>query len=89
MSAERHKPATPEQRAAALAQAREALAHAKRYREPLEAPKEAKRSPEPLPQPEALREFLDALDAARKALARLEAAALDYAPHTEGTSPNE
>lgn len=89
MTDELEAPATPEVRAAALAQAREAISRAKRL-QPQEPPPAPRLTPKPLTQDEALRGVLDALRDVRRALAGLEAALVDYVPSTEeGTSHDD
>lgn len=81
------QPASPEAVAAAVAQARQALA---RVRPPIPAePPRAERQPlRELPPTEAQQALLRALRDTQRALAGLEAALLDYAPHEPRTEPS-
>ena len=87
---ERDKPATPEQRARAVAKAREALAKAQRPPSrpaPFLPPRPDRETPREVPAAHALEEARKALTEIRQALARLEAALLDYPTETTTKGP--
>lgn len=88
MSTEELPTASPEVRAAALAQAREAISRTKRLR-PQEPPPAPRLTPKPLTHDEALTGVLAALRDVRRALAGLEAALVDYLPSTEEGSSDD
>lgn len=81
-------PASPDVVAAAVAQARKALAKAQPPR-PTDPPRTQREPVRPLPPGEALQSLLDALRDTRRALAALEVALLDYAPTEPSTQPKE
>lgn len=81
------QPASPEAVAAALAQARKALAKAKPP-PPTQRPRTERQPTRELPHSEALQGVLEALRDARQALAVLEAALIEYAPHEHRAQPS-
>lgn len=82
MSTEELPPASPEVRAAAIAEARRAIA-ATRPPVPRYEPPRERLAPRELTQAEQLQGVLVALRDVRRALAGLEAALADYLPTTE------
>jgi len=81
------QPASPQAVAAAVAQAREALAKV-RPPAPAQQPRTERQPVRELEPSEALQAVLRALRDAQRALAALEAALLDYAPHEPSTEPS-